>query len=160
MLSAVLGDESAWRDVTDYIINNYGTAIREAMGMDDEQLSQFMRMMIEPILLKPFGEVSFAEMMNMTQVQVAQANGVQWQHQSWRDLLKRIRMQRKLHRMAVAGGGLMSDFDRGNFLLGKQLMYFERYGRLYLADRAILSDRPFLEQLLAEDKTQDPENQP
>jgi hypothetical protein len=39
-------------------------------------------------------------------------------------------------------------------------MYFERYGRLYLADRAILSDRPFLEQLLAEDKTQDPENQP
>ncbi|NBV27017.1 MAG: AarF/ABC1/UbiB kinase family protein, partial [Actinobacteria bacterium] len=159
MLSAVLGDESAWRDVTDYIINNYGTAIREAMGMDDEQLSQFMRMMIEPILLKPFGEVSFAEMMNMTQVQVAQANGVQWQHQSWRDLLKRIRMQRKLHRMAVAGGGLMTDFDRGNFLLGKQLMYFERYGRLYLADRAILSDRPFLEQLLAEDNRQDPENQ-
>jgi predicted unusual protein kinase regulating ubiquinone biosynthesis (AarF/ABC1/UbiB family) len=159
MLAAVLGDESAWRDVTDHIINNYGTAIREAMGMDDEQLSQFMRMMIEPILLKPFGEVSFAEMMNMTQVQVAQANGVQWQHQSWRDLLKRIRMQRKLHRMAVAGGGLMTDFDRGNFLLGKQLMYFERYGRLYLADRAILSDRPFLEQLLAEDNTQDPENQ-
>ncbi|MEI8147573.1 MAG: hypothetical protein WCG62_00680, partial [Actinomycetes bacterium] len=86
-------------------------------------------------------------------------NGVQWQHQSWRDLLKRIRMQRKLHRMAVGGGGLMTDFDRGNFLLGKQLMYFERYGRLYLADRAILSDRPFLEQLLAEDHTQDQENQ-
>ena len=59
-------------------------------------------------------------------------------------------MQRKLHRMAVAGGGLMTEFDRGNFLLGKQLMYFERYGRLYLADRAILSDRPFLEKLLAD----------
>ncbi len=29
-------------------------------------------------------------------------------------------------------------------------MYFERYGRLYLADRAILSDRPFLEELLRE----------
>ena len=155
MLSAVLGDESAWRDVTDFIISNYGTAIREAMGMDDEQLAQFMRMMIEPILLKPFGEVSFAEMMSMTQVQVAQANGVQWQHQSWRDLLKRVKMQRKLHRMAMEGGGLMTDFDRGNFLLGKQLMYFERYGRLYLADRAILSDRPFLEQLLAENANQD-----
>jgi len=150
MLSAVLGDESAWREVTDFIIGNYGTAIREAMGMDDEQLAQFMRMMIEPILLRPFGEVSFAEMMNMTQVQVAQANGVEWQHQSWRQLFQRIRMQRKLHRMAVAGGGLMTEFDRGNFLLGKQLMYFERYGRLYLADRAILSDRPFLEKLLAD----------
>jgi predicted unusual protein kinase regulating ubiquinone biosynthesis (AarF/ABC1/UbiB family) len=106
MLQAVLGDEAAWRDVTDYIIKNYGPAIREAMGMDDDQLAAFMRMMIEPILLKPFGEVSFAEMMNMTQVQVAKANGVNFQNRSWRELLKRLRLQRKIHRMAVEGGGL------------------------------------------------------
>jgi predicted unusual protein kinase regulating ubiquinone biosynthesis (AarF/ABC1/UbiB family) len=152
MLSAVLGDESAWDDVTQYIIGNYGPSIREAMGMDDAQLTQFMRMMIEPILLRPFGEVSFAEMMNMTQVQVAKANGVSFQNRNWREVFHRLRLQRKIHRMAVEGGGLMNDFDRGNFLLGKQLMYFERYGRLYLADRAILSDRPFLEALLKEER--------
>jgi len=152
MLSAVLGDESAWDDVTQYIIGNYGPSIREAMGMDDAQLTQFMRMMIEPILLRPFGEVSFAEMMNMTQVQVAKANGVSFQNRNWREIFHRLRLQRKIHRMAVEGGGLMNDFDRGNFLLGKQLMYFERYGRLYLADRAILSDRPFLEALLKEER--------
>jgi predicted unusual protein kinase regulating ubiquinone biosynthesis (AarF/ABC1/UbiB family) len=152
MLSAVLGDESAWDDVTRYIIGNYGPSIREAMGMDDAQLTQFMRMMIEPILLRPFGEVSFAEMMNMTQVQVAKANGVSFQNRNWREIFHRLRLQRKIHRMAVEGGGLMNDFDRGNFLLGKQLMYFERYGRLYLADRAILSDRPFLEALLKEER--------
>ena len=150
MLAAVLGDESAWRDVTDYIISNYGPSIREAMGMDDEQLAAFMRMMIEPILLRPFGEVSFAEMMTMTQVEVARANGVSFQNRSARELFRRLRLQRRIHKMAVEGGGLMTDFDRGNFLLGKQLMYFERYGRLYLADRAILSDRPFLEELLRE----------
>lgn len=155
MLSAVLGDESAWDDVTQYIIGNYGPSIREAMGMDDAQLTQFMRMMIEPILLRPFGEVSFAEMMNMTQVQVAKANGVSFQNRNWREIFHRLRLQRKIHRMAVEGGGLMNDFDRGNFLLGKQLMYFERYGRLYLADRAILSDRPFLEALLKEERAPD-----
>ncbi len=150
MLSAVLGDESAWDDVTRHILDNYGPSIREAMGMNDEQLSAFMRAMIEPILLRPFGEVSFAEMMNVTQVQVAEANGVSFQNRSIRELTRRLRLQRKIHRLAVEGGGLMTDFDRGNFLLGKQLMYFERYGRLYLSDRAILSDRVFLEDLLSE----------
>ncbi len=150
MLSAVLGDESAWDDVTQHILQNYGPSVREAMGMNDQQLTAFMRSMIEPILLRPFGEVSFAEMMNVTQVQVAQANGVSFQNRSLRELFRRVRLQRKIHRMAVEGGGLMTDFDRGNFLLGKQLMYFERYGRLYLSDRAILSDRAFLEELLSE----------
>ena len=148
MLSAVLGDESAWKDVTDHIVDNYGPAIREAMGMDDEQLGQFLRMMLEPILLKPFGQVSFAEMMNVTEVQVAEANGVSFQNRSVRELWRRLRLQRKIRRLAVQGGGLTTEFDRGNFLLGKQLMYFERYGRLYLSDRAILSDRAFLEELL------------
>ena len=43
---------------------------------------------------------------------------------------------------------MMSDFDRGYFLLGKQLMYFERYGKLFLADVPILSDRDFIASLL------------
>jgi predicted unusual protein kinase regulating ubiquinone biosynthesis (AarF/ABC1/UbiB family) len=147
-LAAVLGDESAWQEVTDYVVENYGSGVREAMGMDDEHLGQFMRSMIEPILLRPFGEVSIAEMMTMTQVQIAQAHGVSFQSRSVRELWRRLRLQRRIHRMAVEGGGLMTNFDRGNFLLGKQLMYFERYGRLYLADRAILSDRDFLLELL------------
>ena len=150
MLSAVLGDETAWKDVTDYVVNNYGPSIREAMGMNDEQLAQFMRAIIEPILLRPFGEVSFAQMMTMTQAQVAEAHGVSFQNRSIRELWRRLRLQRRIHLLAVQGGGLMTDFDRGNFLLGKQLMYFERYGRLYLSDRAILADRDFLEALLRE----------
>ena len=43
----------------------------------------------------------------------------------------------------------MSAFDRGTFLLTKQLMYFERYGRLFISEIPLLNDRAFLEQLLA-----------
>jgi aarF domain-containing kinase len=150
LLAAILGDESAWDDVTAYLVTTYGPALRDVLGMDDRQLAQFMRAMVEPILLKPFGEFSFAEMMNVTQAQVAEANGVSFQSLSVRELWKRLRLQRRIHRLAVEGGGLMTEFDRNNFLLGKQLMYFERYGRMYLADRAILTDREFLAQLLSE----------
>ena len=150
MLAAVVGDDEAWRDVTGHLIQTYGPAIGEAMGMDDEQLAVFMRAMIEPILLKPFGEVSFADMMNATQVEVAKAHGVEFQKRTLGATLKRIRLQRRIHKMATETGGLMSDFDRGYFLLGKQLMYFERYGKLFLADTPILSDPDFITQILRE----------
>jgi len=150
MLAAVLGEDQAWDDVTAHIVKTYGPAIGEAMGMDDAQLAVFIRGMIEPVLLKPFGEVSFAEMMNATQVQVAKAHGVEFADYSIRATFKRIRLQRRIHKMATDAGGLMSDFDRGYFLLGKQLMYFERYGKLFLKDSPILSDPDFLRALLAE----------
>jgi hypothetical protein len=34
-------------------------------------------------------------------------------------------------------------------LLAKQLMYFERYGRLFVSELPILNDRDFISQLLA-----------
>ncbi len=150
MLAAVLGEDGAWDDVTAHVVKTYGPAIGEAMGMDDAQLALFIRGMIEPILLKPFGEVSFAEMMNATQVQVAKAHGVEFSDYSFRSVIKRMRLQRRIHKMATDAGGLMSDFDRGYFLLGKQLMYFERYGKLFLKDSPILSDPEFLQDLLRE----------
>jgi hypothetical protein len=52
--------------------------------------------------------------------------------------------------MADESGGLMSEFDRGTFLLAKQLMYFERYGRLFVSELPILNDRAFIAHLLAD----------
>jgi hypothetical protein len=62
--------------------------------------------------------------------------------------MRRLRTQRRVRRMADESGGLMSDFDRGTFLLAKQLMYFERYGRMFVAEVPILNDRAFIAQLL------------
>lgn len=150
LLAAVLGDEAAWEDVTTHLVVTYGPAIGEAMGLDEAQLKMFIRAMVEPMLLKPFGEVSIAEIMNTTQVQVAEAHGVEFTSRSILGIVKRLRLQRRIHKMATASGGMLSDFDRGYFLLGKQLMYFERYGKLFLADKPILADRAFIASLLKE----------
>jgi len=149
MFQAVLGDDSAWDDVAAHLVRTYGAAMRDAMGLDDQQLALFIRGVIEPVLLRPFGEVSLADIIAAPQAQLAKARGADVHGRSLRDLLGRLHAQRKLRRAAEAGGGVASDFDRGTFLLGKQLMYFERYGKMFLSDTPLLSDHAFLTELLA-----------
>jgi predicted unusual protein kinase regulating ubiquinone biosynthesis (AarF/ABC1/UbiB family) len=149
ILEAVLGDESAWPDITAHLTRTYGRAIQEGLGLDDDQLTAFLRSLIEPTLTRPFGEVSLAALVEAPQVQAAKATGAAAHERSLRSLVRRLRNQRRMRRIAGEAGGLMSDFDRGSFLLGKQLMYFERYGKLFLADVPILGDREFLASLVA-----------
>jgi hypothetical protein len=44
--------------------------------------------------------------------------------------------------------GIGGSFDRAQFLLGKQLVYFERYGRMYMPETSLLEDRAFFTSLL------------
>ena len=149
LFEAVLGDDTAWDDVAGHLVRTYGAAMRDALGLDDEQLVVFIRGVIEPVLLRPFGEVSLADIITAPQAQLAKARGADAHSRRLRDLVGRVRAQRRLRRAAEAGGGVSSDFDRGTFLLGKQLMYFERYGKMFLSDTPLLADRAFLEALLA-----------
>jgi aarF domain-containing kinase len=148
LLSAALGNEEAWTDVTGYITRTYGPAIGEAVGLSGDDLTKFVRSIFEPALTRPFGEVSLAGLMQAVQLQVATAQGIEAHSRTLGAILHRLRSQRRLRRMADASGGLMSDFDRGTFLLAKQLMYFERYGRLFVSELPILNDRAFIGQLL------------
>jgi hypothetical protein len=100
------------------------------------------------VLLRPFGEVSLGTLIQAPQVQAAKAQGIEAHNRSLRAVLGRLRAQRRLRRLADQSGGTDSDFDRGTFLLGKQLMYFERYGKMFLADVPLLHDRAFFETLL------------
>lgn len=148
LFEAVLGDESAWDDIAAHLVRTYGAAMRDALGLDDEQLVVFIRGIIEPVLLRPFGEVSLADIVTAPQAQLAKARGAGAHGRRLRDVLGRLRAQRRLRRAAEAGGGVASDFDRGTFLLGKQLMYFERYGKMFLSDTPLLGDREFVAALL------------
>ena len=148
LLAAALGEEAAWADVTEHIKATYGPAIQDAVGLSDDELTAFVRSLIEPVLNRPFGEVSLAAVMAATQQQVARAQGIEAHRRSPAALAHRFRALRRLRRMADESGGTFSDFDRGAFLLGKQLMYFERYGRLFLSDVPIFHDRAFFAQLL------------
>ena len=143
MLQGVLGDETAWEDVAAHLVRTYGPAMRDALGLDDVQLALFVRGIIEPVLTRPFGEVRLSEIIAAPQLQLAKARGIEAHDWSLRSVMKRLRAQRRLRRAAEEGGGVSSDFDRATFLLGKQLMYFERYGKMFLADTPLL-DRDFL----------------
>jgi len=149
LLSAAMGNEDAWEDVAGHIIRTYGPAIGVAVGMTDEQLTGFVRSIMEPALTRPFGEVSLASIMQTIQLEIAKAQGIEAHTRSIRAILHRLRSQRRIRRMADESGGLMSEFDRGTFLLAKQLMYFERYGRMFVSELPILNDRVFIGQLLA-----------
>jgi aarF domain-containing kinase len=149
LLSAAMGDEAAWTDVTAHITRTYGPAIGMAVGMSDEELTGFVRSIFEPALTRPFGEVSLAGLMQTIQLQVARAQGIEANSRSLGAIVHRLQAQRRLRRLADESGGLMSEFDRGTFLLTKQLMYFERYGRLFISEIPILHDREFIERLLA-----------
>ncbi|HEY1830338.1 MAG TPA: AarF/UbiB family protein [Acidimicrobiales bacterium] len=148
LLSAAMGDEAGWAVVTKHITDVYGPSIGEAVGLSGDDLTAFFRSVLEPALNRPFGEVSLAGIMQTIQLQMAQAQGVEAHQRSVRAIVRRLRTQRRVRRMADESGGLMSDFDRGTFLLAKQLMYFERYGRMFVSEVPILNDRAFITQLL------------
>ena len=148
-IEAALGDESAWDEVAARLLQVYGPALG-ALGLDEAEMALFVRGVMEPILTRPFGEVSLATFIAAIQGQVAKAEGQVVQSRSWRARLRRLREQRRLHRGVAEHGAIGTDFDRGTFLLGKQLMYFERYGKMFLSDVSLLSDRKFFEGLLAE----------
>jgi len=149
LLSAAMGNEAAWPVVTRHITDVYGPAIGIAVGLSGQDLTAFIRSVFEPALTRPIGEVSLAGIMQDIQLQMARAQGIEAHRRSVGSILRRLRTQRRVRRLADESGGLMSEFDRATFLLAKQLMYFERYGRMFVSDVSILHDRAFLEQLLA-----------
>ena len=89
-----------------------------------------------------------AGILQTIELQMAKAQGIEAHGRSLRTIVRRLRQQRRLRRLADESGGLMSDFDRGTFLLAKQLMYFERYGRMFVSEVPILNDRAFVARLL------------
>ena len=148
VLQAALGDEGAWADVAAQLQRAYGPALREQLGLGDAELAAFVRDVMEPLLTRPFGEASLATLLGAIQGPVAPADAAP--SRGWRARLRRLRNQRRLHADIFAHGAVGSSFDRGTFLLGKQLMYFERYGKLFMADSSLLADREFLARLLAD----------
>jgi predicted unusual protein kinase regulating ubiquinone biosynthesis (AarF/ABC1/UbiB family) len=149
VIEGALGNEDAWDDVAAHLVKTYGPAIRDGLGFDDEHLSAFVRSLIEPVLTRPFGEVSLAALLTAPQTQMARARGQHAREGSLTTIIRRLRYQRRLRRIAEDYGGMNSDFDRGTFLLAKQLMYFERYGKMFMSDTPIMSDRAFFESLVS-----------
>ncbi len=145
-LEAALGDETAWAEIAVILQRAYGPAVREQLGLGEAELAEFVRTVMEPLLTRPFGEASLATLLGAIQGRLPDEQRTR--ARSWRARLRKLREQRRLHAGVFAHGAVGSSFDRGTFLLAKQLMYFERYGKLFMADSSLLADRDFMSGVL------------
>ena len=127
VIRAALGDDAAWARGVGRIIDEIGPALTYRLGIPPEDLPAFIRGMLEPILTRPFGEVSLSTMLTGP----AELAG---------------------DHVPVGDAPEMDPdaFDRDMFLLSKQLLFFERYGQLYLAHLSLLSDREFFAALVSD----------
>jgi predicted unusual protein kinase regulating ubiquinone biosynthesis (AarF/ABC1/UbiB family) len=132
-VAAILGDNEAFADVAEFV-----QQMMPFVAGNDELMHE-ARADISAILTRPFGEVDVGETMR---------SGPRGSTDP--KVKERMRQQRRFERQALKTGVADSDFGQANFLLFKQLLYFDRYGKLYLADDALMGNRAFLEQVLSE----------
>jgi ubiquinone biosynthesis protein len=137
MLQGAVGDESAWEEVAQFVISRFVDEAHPLAGtVDVADVIPLMRAQAHAFLTQSFGEVSLAEMID----------GPPLPPEVYLDVWPRPHVlagrfaARRLRLPIDWGTPFVPDFDRGMFLLIKQLVYFERYGRRYLADRALFDD--------------------
>ncbi len=161
-VEGAMGDDSAWPDVYEHMTSIYGTALRDQLGLTDEQAVALIRMQIEPIFSRPFGEIRLTDLLATTDSlaqkarEAAPSTGDEVAaltaaaRRGAREAVALWRSERRRRRDLIASGAHETSFDRAMFLLGKQLVYFDRYGKLFLPDVPILWEREAFERLLAE----------
>ncbi|HKY13318.1 MAG TPA: AarF/UbiB family protein [Microthrixaceae bacterium] len=135
IIAAALGDEEAWKRVTDRVQEQLGPVLEERLGIAIDDIPDMVRGVLEPLLTRPFGEVQLSALIAGPEAQDGAGLGF-------------VRAG-----APSDGGAELPEFDRGMFLLGKQLLYFERYGKMYLSDVSLVSDRAFFESLVAPGET-------
>jgi hypothetical protein len=139
IIAAALGDESAWQRVTERIVAQLGPIIEARLGIGPEQIPALVRSVVEPLLTRPFGDVQLSTLF-------LGPDGLATDGESDVEGTTGIGFVRRRHDGAADP---VVEFDRGMFLLAKQLLYFERYGKMYLSDVSLVSDRAFFQALIS-----------
>lgn len=146
VLEGCMGDESAWLDVAE-VYRAAGVTMQDDFGLSSEQAAALVRAQLEPILTQPLGEVDLTSIILTSKdvMKVTQPTGAR---PTLRQRVERVRGVRSYARRQVDERLRETVFDRANFMLGKQLMYVERFGKMYLSDVALLDDRDLVAALL------------
>ncbi|MGC1513363.1 MAG: AarF/ABC1/UbiB kinase family protein [Acidimicrobiales bacterium] len=147
LLAFALGNEEAWEDVASYFVGMYSGMI-DNLRLDQDMLLGLFREQARTVMNQPFGEVSLADLLTMPQQEINKAiadQRVKKYGSTKMPLKARVKMWRK---MRSDTGVDRPRIDHGMVLLSKQLAYFERYGKMYLADVPLLHDPEFFRDLL------------
>lgn len=152
VIEGALGDETAWADVWLFAKDIYGPTLQERLGVDDVVMAQMVRMQIEPLFIRPFGEVNLSELLLTPDIGVddGTAQAVTGGERPTVTTFELWRSERRRRREILDSGVNETAFDRGMFLLSKQLVYFDRYGKMFFPDVPVLWDTAAYERLLAE----------
>ncbi|OAI44096.1 hypothetical protein AYO38_02385 [bacterium SCGC AG-212-C10] len=148
LVSASLGDESVWESITGFIVRMQGTALQEGFGLTEEQIAHMIRAIIEPVLTQPVADVSMAALFSSSDDMVRIATGEAPVKRTLREKWRANRNIARANRTVLDNGYVGSEFRRQNFLAAKQLLYLERYARMYMPERAVLGDPAFLQAVM------------
>jgi hypothetical protein len=121
-----------------------------ALGLTDEQIHRFARSMFEPVITQPLSQVSMSELMMTGDDVVRHATGESPPRRSWRDRRNMRREAAKAYHAASAAGTFELPTMRMGFLSMKQLVYLERYGRMYIPEETLLGSPEFLSMALGD----------
>jgi predicted unusual protein kinase regulating ubiquinone biosynthesis (AarF/ABC1/UbiB family) len=141
-IAAALGEEAAWDDIVEHLLTQLRSMGDRALPFDEATLRGVLRQHVAAVVTKPFGEFSLAEMVTGIQQAVDQVRRANAPEDEAGEQSGRGGIRQRLARIRDIGpnAGAM---DRSMLLLGKQLAYFERYGKLYMGDVSLLHDREF-----------------
>ena len=145
-VEAVLGDATAWPEIVAFL-SEMAPFAGDEDGSGARDIPDEAKEEIESLLTRPFGQV------DLTGAFSGPGNGPIGGGRRAAPRTKAERRQRraklKQMRQRVIGTGFAdTGFAQANFMLFKQLLYFERYGKLYLADSALMGDREYLQHVL------------
>ena len=144
MIEGVLGNEDAWTDVAVHIRSMYGDSMFDALGLDDGQFVGFVRSQVEPLFHVPFAQLDLRTML----IGDGATDGKRAGSRTRREAVQNWWAERRRQRVLMDSEGYGGGFDQATFLLSKQLVYFERYGKLFLPDTKLLEDPSMFRGLL------------
>ena len=144
-LEGSLGDETAWPEVRDHILETMPADLMAAAGLTSEDLLMLVRAQTLLIMTSPFKDLDL--MMLAPGAPIPGAPEGDPLPSTARGWLRLARRERKALR--AAGWPAPPSPPRGEVLLIKQLVYFERYGKLFLGDEPLIYDPDVYRALLA-----------
>lgn len=149
---AALGREEAWRDIAGYMMKTNGPSFI-ALGLDDEQILRFVKTTFGPVFTLPLNQVSMSDLLPSGDEFMRRATGEDTPSRTLRQRIGGMRVAARSYQAAVASGAFDTSVMRTGFLGMKQLVYLERYGRMYIPEELMLGDPDLLRRALEETAT-------
>lgn len=148
ILRAAIGEEEAWEGLCDHFMRIQGQSLVDGFGLTQEQGRKLLRNLLEPILTQPVGNVSMSSLFGTSDDAVFLATGEKPVKRGLMDRLKHNRRVARTNRMKIREGVPEDPTQRISFLAAKQLVYLERYWKLYLPEEPLLGDHEFIRAVL------------